>query len=32
MSFFIFKQATTKLEALGMTLIVLGVVLLIWVQ
>ena len=32
MSFFIFKQATTKREALGMTLIVLGVALLIWVQ
>ena len=31
-SFFIFKQATTKREALGMTLIVLGVALLIWVQ
>ena len=32
MSFFIFKHATTKHEALGMTLIVLGVALLIWVQ
>ncbi len=32
MSFFIFKQTTTKREALGMTLIVLGVALLIWVQ
>jgi drug/metabolite transporter (DMT)-like permease len=31
-SFFVFKQATSKREALGMTLIVLGVVLLIWVQ
>jgi len=31
-SFFIFKQATTKREALGMTLIVIGVLLLIWVQ
>ena len=31
-SFFIFKQATTKREALGMALIVLGVALLIWVQ
>ena len=31
-SFFIFKQATTRREALGMTLIVLGVALLIWVQ
>jgi drug/metabolite transporter (DMT)-like permease len=31
-SFFIFKQATTKREAFGMSLIVLGVALLIWVQ
>ena len=31
-SYFIFKQATTKREALGMSLIVLGVALLIWVQ
>ena len=31
-SFFIFKQATTKREALGTTLIVVGVALLIWVQ
>ena len=31
-SFFIFKQATTTREALGMTLIVAGVALLIWVQ
>lgn len=31
-SFFIFKQATTNREALGMSLIVLGVALLIWVQ
>jgi drug/metabolite transporter (DMT)-like permease len=31
-SFFIFKQATTRREALGMSLIVLGVALLIWVQ
>ncbi len=31
-SFFIFKQATTNREAFGMTLIVLGVALLIWVQ
>ena len=31
-SFFVFKQATTRREALGMTLIVLGVALLIWVQ
>jgi len=31
-SFFIFKQATTTREAFGMTLIVLGVALLIWVQ
>jgi drug/metabolite transporter (DMT)-like permease len=31
-SLFIFKQATTKREALGMALIVLGVALLIWVQ
>jgi drug/metabolite transporter (DMT)-like permease len=30
-SFFIFKQATTKREALGMALIVAGVALLIWV-
>lgn len=31
-SYFIFKQTTTRREALGMSLIVLGVVLLIWVQ
>lgn len=31
-SFFIFKQATTRREALGMALIVVGVTLLIWVQ
>jgi drug/metabolite transporter (DMT)-like permease len=31
-SFFIFKQATSKREALGMALIVLGVALLIWMQ
>jgi uncharacterized membrane protein len=31
-SLFIFKQATTTREALGMSLIVLGVALLIWVQ
>jgi drug/metabolite transporter (DMT)-like permease len=31
-SFFIFKQATTNREALGMSLIVAGVALLIWVQ
>jgi drug/metabolite transporter (DMT)-like permease len=31
-SFFIFKQPTTRREALGMALIVAGVVLLIWVQ
>ena len=31
-SIFMFKQATTRREALGMALIVLGVVLLIWVQ
>ena len=31
-SLFIFKQATTKREVTGMTLIVLGVVLLIWTQ
>ena len=31
-SFFVFKQATTTREALGMALIVLGVALLIWVQ
>jgi multidrug transporter EmrE-like cation transporter len=31
-SFFVFKQATTRREALGMALIVLGVALLIWVQ
>ena len=31
-SFFIFKQATTRREALGMALIVVGVALLIWVQ
>ena len=31
-SFFIFKQATTRREALGMALIVAGVALLIWVQ
>ena len=31
-SYFIFKQATTTREAAGMTLIVLGVLLLIWVQ
>jgi len=31
-SFFIFKQATTRREAYGMALIVAGVVLLIWVQ
>lgn len=31
-SFFIFKQATTRREVLGMALIVLGVALLIWVQ
>jgi drug/metabolite transporter (DMT)-like permease len=31
-SFFVFKQVTTKREALGMALIVLGVALLIWVQ
>ena len=30
-SFFIFKQATTRREALGMALIVAGVALLIWV-
>ena len=31
-SFFIFKQTTTMHEALGMTLIILGVAMLIWVQ
>jgi drug/metabolite transporter (DMT)-like permease len=31
-SFLIFKQATTRREALGMALIIAGVVLLIWVQ
>jgi multidrug transporter EmrE-like cation transporter len=31
-SYFIFKQATTAREAVGMVLIVLGVALLIWVQ
>jgi len=31
-SFFVFKQATTRREALGMALIVIGVALLIWVQ
>jgi drug/metabolite transporter (DMT)-like permease len=31
-SYFIFKQATTRREALGMSLIVAGVVLLIWVH
>jgi uncharacterized membrane protein len=31
-SYFVFKQATTKREALGMSLIVAGVALLIWVQ
>jgi drug/metabolite transporter (DMT)-like permease len=31
-SFFIFKQATTRREALGMMLIVVGVALLIWAQ
>jgi drug/metabolite transporter (DMT)-like permease len=31
-SYFIFKHATTRREALGMTLIVFGVALLIWVQ
>jgi len=31
-SFFIFKQATTKRDALGISLIVAGVLLLIWVQ
>jgi drug/metabolite transporter (DMT)-like permease len=31
-SYFIFKQATTQREALGMSLIVLGVALLIWAQ
>jgi drug/metabolite transporter (DMT)-like permease len=31
-SYFIFKQTTTTREALGMTLIVLGVALLIWLQ
>ena len=31
-SLFIFKQATTRREALGMALIVIGVALLIWVQ
>jgi drug/metabolite transporter (DMT)-like permease len=31
-SYFVFKQATTSREALGMSLIVLGVALLIWVQ
>ena len=31
-SYFIFKQATTKREAIGMALIVAGVALLIWVQ
>jgi drug/metabolite transporter (DMT)-like permease len=31
-SFFIFKQATTRREVLGMTLIVIGVALLIWMQ
>jgi drug/metabolite transporter (DMT)-like permease len=31
-SFFVFKQATTPREAIGMALIVLGVALLIWVQ
>jgi drug/metabolite transporter (DMT)-like permease len=31
-SFFVFKQATTKREAAGMALIVIGVALLIWVQ
>ena len=31
-SYFVFKQATTAREALGMSLIVVGVALLIWVQ
>ena len=31
-SYFVFKQATTKRDALGVALIVLGVALLIWVQ
>ena len=31
-SLFVFKQATTRREALGMALIMLGVALLIWVQ
>lgn len=31
-SFFVFRQKTTAREALGMSLIVAGVVLLIWVQ
>ena len=31
-SYFVFKQATTKREALGIALIVIGVLLLIWVQ
>jgi len=31
-SFFVFKQPTTRREALGMSLIVLGVALLIWMQ
>jgi len=31
-SYFVFKQATTSREAYGMTLIVFGVALLIWVQ
>jgi drug/metabolite transporter (DMT)-like permease len=31
-SYFVFKQATTRREALGMSLIVAGVALLIWVQ
>jgi drug/metabolite transporter (DMT)-like permease len=31
-SYFIFKQATTRREAIGMTMIVMGVALLIWVQ
>jgi drug/metabolite transporter (DMT)-like permease len=31
-SYFVFKQATTRREAIGMSLIVLGCVLLIWVQ
>jgi drug/metabolite transporter (DMT)-like permease len=31
-SFFMFKQATTRREALGMVLIVMGVALLIWAQ